>query len=112
MGALCNPAKLYSGWKEITHRVSEIYSILDNGNCCEENKAQKGKRCYLRVARQVILRESQKNVEEGCCVNIYTCVYKYISICKCAHTYKSNYYFYIYSSKILNITSTVIIAKS
>lgn len=78
MGALCNPAKLYSGWKEITHRVSEIYSILDNGNCCEENKAQKGKRCYLRVARQVILRQSQKNVEEGCCVNIY--IYVYINI--------------------------------
>lgn len=74
MGALCNPAKLYSGWKEITHRVSEIYSILDNGNCCEENKAQKGKCCYLRVARQVILRESQKNVEGVLCEYIYMCI--------------------------------------
>lgn len=56
--------------------------------------------------------EKVKRMWKGCCVNIYICVYKYISICKCAHTYKSNYYFYIYSSKILNITSTVIIEKS
>lgn len=40
--------KLCSGYKEIIHKIFEIYSILDNSNYCEENKTWKGKGCQLK----------------------------------------------------------------
>lgn len=38
--------------KKVIHKVDEIYSTLDNANCCEENKAQKGKGCHLKQGDQ------------------------------------------------------------